>query len=301
MKFSGNFATGAQTTSGGNGESFYEYQLKIKSKRQSNLRTVAKIRGESDDSNIQLRDAYLDYKDETKQITFGLSKKIMGMEYWLPKKDRPLYHRTLIYNRLSDFGYIGRQMQLTYETKANETRTDTISAGYSEAQDAHILLAIRNTPDNQTQWYSWLLLQSDRIDDARQNVWANVNAIILPLANQQQFTWETALGVDPFKSEYEFSFGTKKRVHFYATKLQWTNLFNYSSDKLIQPLAQFSAFAHDHRENKDYSLEFSLALNMLIEDLRLGVSINGIGKNNPETNKKNYDSSSLNLVAFYRF
>lgn len=252
VESSGMVRAGAISESLRRGESLMDFELNLDSPKSGTNSAHIQIYGsnQADDQAVVLKRAYIKGKPSLySDLTFGLTKKVLGLENSLPEKQRMTARYSLLYRKLQSYAYIGNELILKYASKSPFYKGRTryaASLGYAESNDIHSILEIDHS-DGPYRYGAWLLLQSDRIDDEKQNVWAGVFSYQYKLGGIH-FDTEIAGGVDPFESGTEAKLGDGKQILFYGFKTTFGILLGkvgYMPTKL-EPLIQVGHIVNDH-------------------------------------------------------
>ena len=253
-------------------ENFYRAKVQFDVKVSDNLDAQIDVRGESDTHEMELREAYLSVDlGKAEALDFGQSKKRFGIEFQRGKEKLLTAERTLIYRHLEPFGFAGRDVNIRYyrNAKPDGRRNGTsISLGYSED---HNTTAVGHWTRLNTLGSLALgasgVLQIDKIEGGTQTVWA-FGAELLREGEKHHVEIEAVMGQDPFRSEFEKSFGDGKNVYFLGGKF----LYGHRLGRL-EPVFVSSLLAPDVDVFEINTIELLVGLNYYAASmLRLGLN-----------------------------
>jgi len=318
FKFDGSVSIGGRVKGDKSGEAQHEAKLDLSTKRKDGTRAVIELEGESDDDRVKLREAFIDHrfagdgeKDaDTAQSTlvFGQTKKILGLEYENGDKARPLLRRSIVYRRMEEFGYVGRELIVRYETESTPTTAGySLGGGYARSLDAHLLASLRSAGvdgEASSPWRTgaWILLQRDRIDGGNQFAYALMTSLWRRTESRTTEV-EAVYGLDPFESEFHRLFGDKKPRNFAGLKLLHAWRTGSDLDKGLEPITSASVLVHDVDDADFNSLSLLLGMNWRFsKELVLGFNVEGIATNSRlDKAKRAYEESNVGLELSYYF
>lgn len=294
-EWSGFVATGVKANP--DGESFSEARLRLKTDRKDGARAVAAIEARSDAEDPQLIDAYIDLKVADSRFYLGQAKKRFGLEYDWGRNKRPAARRSLIYQQLEEFAYVGREMSLRYESRAASWPIE-LAIGYNETHDGHLLAHVSEKVSDLSVIGGFLLLQVDQIYEGQQKVWA-VDFYYHKREGKNLFAVEWIGGVDPHASEFQKLYGNGKKVHFAGLKLEQAFAL---LDARLQPFYQASYLLSDLDEVDDNTFSFVVGANFyLTKKVRLAVNGRIEGSRTKEDAERDYYHNGGVVEALYRF
>ena len=299
VKIKGRVSTGFESKAFKKGESEWDVKLRFKTKRHHDTRAIAVLRGKSDDvDGVYVQDAWIDHKTGKKRrLQIGLNKKKLGTEYQFGEQERLTIRRSMLYQKLEVFAYVGREQSVRYVAKADPDKNEwgyEVSAGYAESLDGDLMLHLHR-PLDQGSWNfgSWFLLQWDRINETRQTVWASVFSL---WSREEPHHWEAELmaGQDPFDSELEKSYGDGKNVYYYGAKAQYGYRIDLGDERAIEPLGLTSWVVHDEEYPSYNTLQVLVGVRYHVADnFRVALNLDGVGTNSKiDTDDRSYDESS---------
>lgn len=294
VSWEGRLSAGGAVTEFKNGESFYDMQIELASKRRQGHRAKLVLAGENDEPGVWIKEAFIDHKFANgEKLLFGQAKKRLGREYEDSHRERLTVKRSPLYRKLEEFAFVGHELSLRYF----QDEAWSISAGYSESIDADVILSLQGNG-----YGTWLLAQSDRIDQGRQVVYAIMTSAWYR-DGRLRAEAELAYGKDPFASEFEKAFGSGDSVHFAAFKAQSGYSIGLNHGDSLEPVVQSTYILHDDRTPKWTTLQLLIGLNYLIDKvLRISLDIEGLGSNSKlDLKRRAYDESNMHLEATYYF
>lgn len=308
VKYEGRLDAGFKSQGSRNGASDLDAKIKIKSKREEGTQAVIQLRGTYEERSAFLQEGYIDHKfDDDSRLEFGLNKKRFGVEYELSEDEHPLLKRSILYRKLETFGYVGRELIVRYAGATDENGDDapfTLSAGYSESLDTHISGHYQwNLGGDGVKLGTWGLVQNDRIDANYQVGWIHGWAL-WERQERQHWEFEVMGGTDPFETEFEKTFGDKKKILFYGLKGMLARRLGEGSlqDRCWEPLVLVSVAVHDSRQPDYNSIQGLLGVNYHFhKDFMLGLQLEAVGTNSQLNKKKRTydDSRSVFLARFF--
>ena len=129
IKFEGEVSTGVKVEGFKNGKAETEAELKIETKRVDSIKAHIDLEMDSKDREVELDEVYLDAKfSEENKLVFGLTKKIIGLEYERSNKQRMPLSRTLIYRKLESFAYVGKETTVRFVSEDEESKRGVLYA-----------------------------------------------------------------------------------------------------------------------------------------------------------------------------
>ncbi len=305
LEIEGVIEVGGEATLTDRGETYQELKLKLKSAKKQQYRAYVRLEGESDENAIRMQEVFVRRYFQQDRLDFGLSKKRLGREYHIDEDLRPTIRRTLVYRRLEEFAYVGRELSLRlFREEAEKGDQDfSLSLGYSESNDAHIIGHVR-VPLGSSAWHlgSSLLLQLDRTDDAKQFAWLHVLSLDWQ-GEGQSFDTETFLGLDPYNSHFESLYGSGRKVHFGAMKSLWAKKWNFAEGLAGELVMSASALMYDLQEPGYLSYSLLSGWNQFFsKDFQLMLQCEAIANNSRlEHGRFTFNDSNVVLAAKYFF
>ncbi len=305
IKLDGRLDVGFKIKGTENGSSEVEAKLKLKTKRRKGTRAVMRLEASYEEREAYIQEGFIDHKFKNgNRLEFGLNRKRFGLEYEFSSDEHPLFKESILYRKLEDFGFVGRELLIRLIGAANEEGDDApfaVSAGYSESLDTHVNGHYQwNLSDTGTKLGTWLLVQNDRIDSATQVSW--VHGWALWQRNSARH-WEVELmgGMDPFETEFEKTFGDGSKVYFYGFKGMWSYRIGDGDlqEETWEPIFLLSHVVHDSREPDYNSLQVGLGMNYHFhKDFLVGLQLDGVGTNSRlDKDKRTYDDSRSMFLA----
>lgn len=286
------------------GETVYETQLDIKTKRKNGVRAAVELEATSKDRLIRTDKVYIDIKhSEISKSKIGLMTRDFGLEYEKNYSERTTIRRTLVYKKLESMGLVGREFGYFWKRESEETKGGP-AAGifYTEAGNGNLQLSYITGRDQDVNFGSWTLLAIDKVDAGRQFVWSQAFAL---WKERGGFRYESELigGVDPDESEFEKSFGDGKPVYFYALKQSFDYRFELDEEQSIRPLVVLSGIVHDADTPRYTSLSLLLGVHYEpFHHLMIGADVDLVSTNSKlDLDKRSYDQSEVKAVVRYEF
>ncbi|GEM_PF-1751622 len=255
-------------------ENFYRGKVQFNVKVDKNLEAQLDIRGESEEHAMELREAFFT-ADLSKAVglDFGQGKKRFGLEFQKSKENLLTTERTLIYQHLEPFGFVGRDVNLRYYRKAkSDGRRNGISLSLGYSEDHNVTAVGHWTRLNTIGSFAVgasSVVQIDKIAGGSQTVWA-LGAELLRDAAKHHVEIEAVAGQDPFRSEFEKSFGDGKNVYFFGGKILYGHYFKKSR---LEPVFVYSLLVPDLDTFDINTVEFLAGLNYYAASaLRIGLN-----------------------------
>lgn len=305
LEIEGVIEVGGEATLTDRGETYQELKLKLKSPKRQQYRAYVRLEGESDENSVRMQEVFVRRYFQEDRLDFGLAKKRLGREYHLDEDLRPTIRRTLVYRRLEEFAYVGRELSLRLfrEEAENGDKDFSLSLGYSESNDAHVIGHVRY-PIGTSAWQlgTSLLMQLDRTDDAKQFAWLHVLSIDWQ-GEGQSFDTEAFLGLDPYNSHFESLYGSGRKVHFAAMKSLWAKKWNFAEGLAGELVMSASALLYDLKEPGFVSYSALTGWNQSFSnDFQLMLQVEAIANNSRlEHGRFTFNDSNLMLAAKYFF
>lgn len=233
-----------------------EAVVQIESKRRAGVKAAVDVRGSDDSRGFELREVFLDYKnDEDHRLVVGRAKKRFGLQWDHNLEEVLALTRGLVYRKLTTLGFTGRDATLSYQIGDQDEPglSHQLSLHSSEGLNASLLYRYTRRYDGDALFASYTLLQIETINSDR---WAG---------GAQSFAYtdtfgdlraeaELYVGVDAFESQYRSSVARASvpKVWFSGATLgasygQWD----------LQPFLQLSALAEDLSELSRSSVELA--------------------------------------------
>lgn len=303
-KLKGRISAGFKVEEFKNGDSDYEAEVDLETKRRRGVRGVASFKGRGDDPGVILEEGYVDAKLESGgRIYFGQTKKILGREYEDGHRKRLTVSRSPLYSKLETFAYVGDELTLRYRSpEPNGAGSQyTLAAGYAESLDYDVTGSFEHLSANRTfNSGVWVLAQADRIDAGRQFVFTTIGSL---WGKSGDHRWETELvyGKDPLASAFEKSFGDGKSIYFYGAKAQYGLRFG-DVEEHVEPLVQTSWIVHQQDRPGFNTLQVLVGANYVLEDLRLAANVDIVGTTSEmKPEDRTYNESAVRVEATFYF
>lgn len=299
VKISGELTSGIEVEEFKNGKAETEAELKIESDRTEGVKGVLEIELSSIDREVEVEEVFIDRKfDSGNKLIIGLTKKILGLEYDRSKRQRMPEARTLIYRKLETFAYVGHESTIRFESKDDDHNSVSYkySFGYAESLDSNVAGQM-TVPLDEGLSVGWSgLVQSDKINQGRQIVWASALSLLMDVERSLAEV-ELIGGVDPFESEFEKTFGDSKNVIFAGAKLLYG--VRLGDGMKYQPFVAYSNVRHDLEYIRYYSAEYLMGLNyFMAKNLQISANVGLVGTNSRiNYDKKTWNDSKVSIAA----
>lgn len=284
LKADGHVSSGLDTHGANQGRSRYEAKLKLKTKRsEQGVRAVMSFEGEAGEEAVTLDDAYADWKlGKQQSLSFGLMEKRLGLEAERSSGERVTIKHTPLYDKLRDFAYVGRALQVKYEQETDGGGSFAVALGHANSYDVFLTAhAERTLVKDWMRGGVWALAQSDRIDNGYQRVFGLAAALWSEHA-AVDYELELMAGTDPYESEYEAHYGDGKKVVYTGAKLLAGYRFTVAEAAVLEPFVTGTYVLHDTGEKDRAGWQRLAGLNLTLhERLRLALNagvVSGYGK-----------------------
>ena len=301
IKLEGEVSTGVEVVEFKNGRSKTEAELKIETDRKDGVKAVLDFEVSNVDPEVQLEEIYIDKKiDSGNKFILGVTKKILGLEYLRSDRKRLPISRTLIYRKLETFAFVGRETTLRYESDDESSTYFTFSAGYAASLDYNIMGLVKSDIGKDLSFLWTGLVQSDKITNSRQMVWATTFSLLLD-SDTMLAEAELITGQDPFESDFEKTFANGRKVVFAGAKFLYG--LKLGDQGNYQPFVSFSNVRHDLDFIRYYSDEYLFGLEYRATKLlSFAANLNLVSTNSRVDHERRYwNDSSVSLVAKLRF
>ena len=301
VKFQGEVSSGVEVVEFKNGRSKTEAELKLETDRTEGVKAVLEFEVSNNDPDVELEEIYIDKKMESgNKVILGVTKKILGLEYQRSDRKRLPISRTLIYRKLETFAYVGKETTLRYETDQEDSTCFTVSAGYAASLDYNIMGLVKSDLGNDLSLLWTGLVQSDKITNSRQMVWATTFSLLLD-SDSMLAEAELIGGQDPFESDFEKTFGDGRKVVFAGAKLLYG--LKLGDQGRYQPFLSYSNVRHDLDFIRYYSDEYLFGLEYkATKMLSFAGNLNLVSTNSRSDYEPRYwNDSSVSLNAKLRF
>lgn len=301
IKFEGEVSSGVEIVEFKNGQSKTEAELKLETERTDGLKAALEFEVSNSDKDVRLEEIYIDKKMESgSKVILGVTKKILGLEYERSNKKRLPISRTLIYRKLETFAFVGKETTIRYESDTTGETLFTVSAGYAASLDYN-LMGLVKTDIGQNLSLLWTgLVQSDKITNGRQMVWATTFSLLLD-SDSHLMEAELVGGQDPFESDFEKTFGEGRKVIFAGVKLLYG--LKLGDQGRYQPFVSYSNVRHDLDFIRYYSDEYLVGLEYKATKMfSVAGNLNLVSTNSRIDHDRRYwNDSSVALNAKLRF
>lgn len=286
-------------------DEIYELELDIETKRKNKNKLSLEFESNSETNQFVLIEGYVDRElDSKNRILFGKGKKKLGFEYENPTRRRLAISRSLMYQHVEDFSFVGYDYFFSYqwrkptEEEGKEVLIDSLALHSNQSEDFGLIHTHNFTPESDWRVMSWLLLQADK---ARRD-YQLVGMAVLGAEKRNEaehMTFEVFYGKDPAQSEFERDFDNKEQVFFAGAKAEYGVLV----DEDLFPYTQISYLAQRLDETGYDLTQALLGLRMIMdEDLSVAFEFDGLqssARSNPWN--KNWDESEFKIEMRYLF
>jgi hypothetical protein len=301
VKFEGEVNSGVKVEEFKNGQAKTEAELKLETDRKEGVKAVLEFEVSNVDTELEIEEIYIDKKQESgSKIILGVTKKVLGLEYERSDAKRLPISRTLIYRKLDTFAYVGKETTLRYESDQESGTSFTLSAGYAASLDYNIMGLLQTDLGSNLSFLWTGLVQSDKITNGRQMVWATTFSILL---DDDSSVLESELigGQDPFESDFEKTFGDGRKVVFAGAKLLYG--LRLGKNRQYLPFLAYSNVRHDLKYVRYYSDEYLFGLEYnATKMLSFAGNLNLVSSNSRIDYERRYwNDSSVTVNAKLRF
>ncbi len=191
--------------------------IQAETDRKNGVKGVVDVRITSETDGLDLRDLFLNYKsDSDYRLTVGQAKKRFGLEWDYNLEDILTLTRTILFRRVSDLNYTGRDTLVAYQSADDKELglNHNISLHTSEGLNAAFLYRLMHRLDEESFLASYTMVQRERISSG----WT-------PLAGAQSFAYsgihghyrleaELQAGKDQFETKYNQLVGRDRNIYF---------------------------------------------------------------------------------------
>lgn len=251
-------------------------KLKLKTKREKKIRASTDIEMNYNDRDAFIEELQIDYKaNRNSRWTFGICKKIIGLEYERGKKNRLTIHRGPIYQKMEELGIVGRQYSLIYDLKIKKGLYLSSSIGGDNGKNFNGMMSIQWKKKN---WglASWYLGEAHHINEEQIPVFVQSYAFWFR-PEQGAITLELFHGIDAARTEYEKDFGTKRSVQFSGGKLEVSSNHRLGGLFMLRPFFQMSLVVDDFKTLDANTLQFLMGTNISRGPVRIALNVETIG------------------------
>ena len=277
--------------------------LETKRRNQNKLRVELESNSETD--QFVLIEGYVDRKFENEnRLLFGKGRKTVGFEYLNTRGKRLAVNRSLMYQYVEDFSFVGQDFFVSYQWRTPSTEedkeilVDAISFHSNQPEDFGLIHMHNFTPHSEWRVMSWVLLQADKARRDYQLVGMTVLGAEKRNA-EEHITYEIFYGKDPSQSEFERDFDNKEEVFFAGAKAEYG--FLMAPD--IFPYTQVTYLAQRLDEPGYDLLQALLGFRYILgEELFISFEFDGLQtsmRSNPWS--KNWDQSEVKAEIRYMF
>lgn len=297
VHLSGRIQSGADVEHYERGRTIHDAKLNWMSELQPNSKGYISLIKETNQPDITLKECYIRGKlDEDNTLDFGFAKKPFGLNYYLSENERKTIKSSRIYEKLESFGYIGDESTLRVFQNTDKERSFgyLFSLGYDESLESNLIFSLyKDSDQGDPNFGFWFLLQSDRINNKRVNVWSLALAV-WSHSNTATYEVEVIGGVDPFDSEYNELFADGRKVYFAGI----STLYSYKFD-LLEPLLQLTYLLHDDGHKGYDTYEILSGINYhFSSNFKLALNMTETATNSKEAlGERSYDESYISLQA----
>ena len=283
-------------------ESFFKAKLEFKLKLNDRTKVELDLRADSEDQEIILKEASVDYKfSDVLEVSIGALKKRFGREELVSREKLNTVRRSMINRYFSPLGYVSRDpgIQLKYETDSreyigginyNSSHNLTFMSRYSEKE-----VLIFNSVGGGFHVIKHLNQQGLDLTYA-------ASLDFTHKAGKLKSDLEFFYGTDPIETAYNELAGLTDDIHFFAVKLQSAYKFRFDNQFLtgLEPVL-LAAILSPNTDSMDVNkIEFLVGLNVYIdENIRFMINGDLILSNN-ELNKTERSMTGSNAIAQFQ-
>lgn len=287
-------------------DEIYDLEIDLETKRKNGNKLVMEFESNSETNQFILLEGYVDRELENEnRFLFGKGKKILGFEYENPTRKRLAVSRSLMYQFVEDFAFVGYDYFAAYEwrvadpSKEGSTKeVSRVSLHSNQSEDFGIIYSHNFTPFSEWRNMIWTLLQADKARRDYQLV-GMIVAGSEKRTDTEHITFEIFYGKDPAQSEFERDFDNKEDVFFAGAKAEYGLLV---AEDLF-PYTQVTYLAQRLDESGYDLLQALLGLRYILdEDLSVAFEFDGLqssSRSNPWS--KNWDQSEFKIELRYHF
>ena len=283
-------------------ESFYDAKLEFKLKLNDRIKIELDLRADSDEQQIVLREASVDYDfSEELRISIGALKKRFGREELVSREKLHTIQRSMINRFLSPLGFVSRDpgIQVRWENDSQE-----IIGGVNYNASHNLTLMSRYTAKDISVFQN-IGGSLHFVKHLNQQGLEHSYAASLDFSKQiGRLTTELELfyGSDPIETGYKKMFGLDENVNFIAAKILSTCKFYLDNKFLtgIEPILLAGFLSPDTDYMDVNKLELLFGVNIYIDEY-IRFMINGdLILSNNILNKSERSLTESNVIAQFQ-
>ncbi len=276
-----------------------ELVLDVETERRSGVKAVADIRMTVESRNVRLRELYLDYKNDAgNKFILGQAKKEFGLGWEFGMERRLALTRGLIYRKLGDLSYVGRDSTGAYRVGGKEPGdfTHTFSLHSSEGLNAAALYQLKRWLDEKSFWTTYTLLQTNQLSDSWSTSWAQAVSFAA-IRGAFRIEAELFFGKDYIETDYQSRRGDPRTVYFSA--LSFGGAWQKHE---LQPYFRGAMILHDLSDLGSHSFELTLGSRYYFHPrFYLGGEVVFVRSNEQGGSATGFDSTSQALFVLRYF
>ena len=276
-------------------------KLKLETKRENKVKASTDVELNYNDRELYIEELKIDYKaSKRSKWTFGIDKKIIGLEYEHGKKYRLTVKRGPIYKKMEELGIVGRQFTLKYDRKLKKKLHLSTALGGDNGRNFNGTLSLQK---KKKDWGlgSWYLLESHRINQKQIPVFVQSYAFWYR-PEQGAIALELFHGIDAERTEYEKDFGDNRTVHFSGAKFEISSNHHIGQTLVLSPLFQTSFWIDDLKHSGGNTLQFLAGVNLTRGRLRFSINAETFGvKLSGNLNERKFNRTNGYVEITYFF
>ncbi len=266
------------------GQSNNELQINLKAKRKNRVKVSADVKLESESNLVSLREVKFDYKpSDSSKFIIGKQKKSTGYSYSFNQSERISILRPPLYEKLANLGLVGRQVGLTYLSKADSDREFESGMFSGEGLSYSALFSNSYIGENNRLFKMTLLFQGDR----REGSWQSsglVNFMLFAAFENYRYLLEVHGGLDSLAS---IQFGYHVYFGSFRLNFEYGSNFRVFTDLSVR---------EDNFSESSLSIDSALGVKYYLND-QLYVGAQGVLVAKPQN--RDLDDNSRSPSNFY--
>ena len=228
LRFDGRLDFGIKDGVTESSDEIYELEIDVETKRNNGNKLEIEIESNSETNVFQLNEGFVDHEFQSQnRLLFGKGKKTLGFEYENDKSERLAISRSLVYQYIEVFNFVGYDFFTEYEWRIQNPENEksyklaTLSVHSNQSEDIGFIYSRLLNPDYKS-WKTmlWALFQADK---ARRDYQA-VGLFVIGAEkriNNEVITFEFFYGKDPVMSEFERDYNNNEEVFFAGLKTEY--------------------------------------------------------------------------------
>ena len=279
-----------------------EAKLTLKTPRYKGTRAVIAVEGKYYRQVVYFEDLYIDHKfNDRIQLTAGISKKVLGLEYENSSRYRATIHRSPVYQQMEKVGVVGRQLnfKLNVRSKKHDGFRLSCALGADGTRDVNLLFSLQK-PLGVLGVGTWLLLEAHKVNSYYDPLYFQTFALWSDL-EYLRISLELFAGNNSNETEYNEIFGDNRTVFMGGAKFETLTRFRFTKVVTLSPVFQTSFWASDLDHYLNNTLQFLLGARLQVR--RISISLNGsiTGDRLESSWRRSFDDKAIYVEMRYDF